>query len=103
MSEVRSHYPMPDDAAPQRCDIWEEAPLPKDDADAAARRERVRRVIFQGFLGSATARHEGRPLPFLKVPDEALDLMPEGLAADYEAELASAQDRRSGRRVPQTG
>lgn len=100
MSEVRSHYPMPDDAASPTCEIWREAAIDPEDGAAVEKREQLRSAMFAVFFGPEKERAEGAPLPFSKLPAQAVKMMPAGLRADYDAELAAALDPRSGRRVP---
>lgn len=100
MSDIRSHYPMPDDAASPTCEIWREAPVDPEDDTAVEKRNELRSAIFAVFFGSEKDRADGAPLPFSELPAEAVQMMPAGLRADYHAELAAALDPRSGRRVP---
>jgi hypothetical protein len=62
-------------------------------------RNLLREAVFSVFFGSKEDREQGSPLPFSELPDAAVEMMPAGLRADYEAELAAAQDPRSGRRL----
>lgn len=90
---------MPDDAASPTCEIWREAAVDPEDEAAVRKREQLRSAIFAVFFGSERERADGAPLPFSELPDQAVEMMPAGLRADYNAELAAARDPRSGRRV----
>lgn len=82
-------------------DVFREAPLDTSDSEAAAKREEIRRVIFENFFGTPEERvqHGSKCLPFNELAPDAITTMPMALRASYEAELSCARDPRSGRIV----
>jgi len=92
---------MPDsDCGPLSTELWRESPLP-DDPVLLERRLRIKKKIFEAAFGTPQEQrlHGRKILPFTELPQSVTYLMPPSLRVAYDAELATAQDPRSGRIV----
>lgn len=101
VSPIRAHFVMPDDSVSQSSDIWREPPLP-DDLELRERRLRLKFLLFKRAFtmpGWDVATQGPSPIPFYELPPESVQLMPDKLRCEYEAERAAAADPRSGPRL----
>lgn len=93
------YYPMEPEVSTISPDVWREAQIDESNTEAVLRRDELREGIFAVFFGEVDKDGQRPRLPFGELPTEAIASMSLDLRQAYEAELAAAQDSRSGRVV----
>lgn len=96
-----TYLPIGDECGDISPDVWREAPVDESDPVAVERRQRLRKGIWEAFMGTSVevATHGSHCFPFNELPPDVVGQMPDMLRQSYFYELALCQDPRSGRIV----